>query len=353
MNNPKKILIIEDNTDIRETATEIIELANYAVFSADNGKTGLDISVREVPDVILCDIMMPELDGFEVLHLLSKNPKTNRIPFIFMTAKGERTDMRKGMEMGADDYLTKPFTAIELLNSIECQLRKKDKLLAATDGQVRPAGINYTGVNGADLFKQQIAGRKPRNLRRKQIVYYQGDPATGIYLVLSGSVKTFKVAEDGREFSTGFYRKDEYFGMAAMLSGDEYSETAEALEESSVCFLPKSSIEDLIGKYPDVAAGFIKVLAGTVVNHEEQLLKLAYHSVRKRMADLLIQLSSKSGSNNLNYLNLSRENLAAMAGIATETVSRILGDFTHEGLIAKTSTQLEILNLDKLKRIRN
>src|SRR5437868_15508328 len=118
----KKVLIIEDNDDIRENVVEILQLAGYEAFAANNGKAGAEISVSQAPDIILCDIMMPELDGYGVLYMLNKKPDTAALPFIFLTAKAERVDLRKGIEMGADDYLTKPFDDIELLNAIETRL---------------------------------------------------------------------------------------------------------------------------------------------------------------------------------------------------------------------------------------
>ena len=121
----KKVLVIEDNTDIRENVVEILQLADFTVFEADNGKIGVELALKHLPDIILCDIMMPELDGYGVLYLLSKNAEAAAIPFIFLTAKAEKVDLRKGMEMGADDYLTKPFDDIELLNAIESRLKKK------------------------------------------------------------------------------------------------------------------------------------------------------------------------------------------------------------------------------------
>src|SRR5690349_18036560 len=102
----KKILLIEDNKEMRENTSEILELANYKVVTAPNGKIGVELAGKEIPDIILCDIMMPELDGYGVLYMLSKKPETASIPFIFLTAKTEKTDIRKGMSMGADDYLT-------------------------------------------------------------------------------------------------------------------------------------------------------------------------------------------------------------------------------------------------------
>src|ERR1041384_7766806 len=124
----KSILVIEDNKDIRENTAEILDLAGYKTFTAENGKKGVDIAINEKPDVIVCDIMMPELDGYGVLHLLRKNDATRNIPFIFLTAQTERSDFRKVMEMGADDYITKPFDDIELLNAVEVRLKKAEIL---------------------------------------------------------------------------------------------------------------------------------------------------------------------------------------------------------------------------------
>src|SRR3989338_3491766 len=96
----KKILLIEDNQGMRENTAEILELSNYKVFTAENGKEGVRLAMSETPDLIICDIMMPELDGYGVLHALSKSDATAGIPFIFLTAKAEKSDQRKGMEMG-------------------------------------------------------------------------------------------------------------------------------------------------------------------------------------------------------------------------------------------------------------
>ena len=123
----EKILIIEDNNDIRESTAEILEFSGYAVTQANNGKKGIELALKQRPDLILCDIMMPELDGYGVLYMLGKNHETDSIPFIFLTAKAERVDFRKGMEMGADDYLTKPFDDMELLKVIEGRIAKELK----------------------------------------------------------------------------------------------------------------------------------------------------------------------------------------------------------------------------------
>ena len=124
----KTILVIDDNNEIRENTAEILDMAGYRTVTAENGKMGVTQALKEKPDLIVCDIMMPELDGYGVLHLLRKNSATQNIPFIFLTAKTERTDFRRGMEMGADDYITKPFEDIELLNAIETRLKRVEIL---------------------------------------------------------------------------------------------------------------------------------------------------------------------------------------------------------------------------------
>ena len=193
------ILIIEDNDDIRESTAEILELADYNVITAENGKKGVDLALKHFPDIILCDIMMPELDGYGVLYLLNKNPKTASIPFIFLTAKAERLDMRKGMEMGADDYLTKPFDDMELLNAIESRLHKKDQQKAFYSKSLENLSQFASQGNGLAELKKIIAERKIRLIKKKQIIYYEGDVAAGIYLIISGKVKAIKLSSDGRE----------------------------------------------------------------------------------------------------------------------------------------------------------
>ena len=347
------LLIIEDNEDIRESTAEILELADYTVLKAENGKKGVELAQAHLPDLILCDIMMPELDGYGVLYLLNKNPQTATIPFIFLTAKTERVDMRKGMEMGADDYLTKPFDEIELMNAIESRLSKRKQQQAFYSKSLE--NLQQLAQHGglAELQKQ-VSDRKVRHIRKKQVVYYEGDPVQGIYLVLSGRVKAFKLSEDGRELVTGIYEPEEYFGIHALILNEPYNETTEAIEDTSVCLLSKDIVSQLLHTYSDVGQKFISILSNNLREKEEQLLQLAYHSVRKRMAEVLLRLARQKSQEGLNTsIRISREDLAAMAGMATETVSRTLSDFKEEGLISKQGSQIDLLDISKLQRMKN
>ena len=123
----KKILVIEDEPEMRRNLATILKLEKFTALAAENGRTGLDLARREKPDLILCDIMMPELDGHEVVQALRNEPALASIPFIFLTAKGEKSDLRSGMELGADDYLTKPVSKADLLGAIRARLRRAEQ----------------------------------------------------------------------------------------------------------------------------------------------------------------------------------------------------------------------------------
>lgn len=347
----KRILIIEDNNDIRESTSEILQLANYEVFQAVNGKKGIELAIKHIPDVILCDIMMPELDGYGVLHLLGKREDTELIPFIFITAKTERMEIRKGIEMGADDYLTKPFDDIELLGAIESRLKKKELQKNFYSSNLNKMTKLLDGSQGLNELKKTFDESKVKSFKKKQIIYYEGDAAHTAYLVISGSVKTTKMNDGGKELMTGIYHPENYFGITSLFSGNEYKETAEVLEDAELCFLPKDLVNTLIYKYPDIAKKFINILAQNVNDHEEQLLQLAYCSVRKRMAEVLLKLQATHSSTNC--FEISRENLASMAGMASETVSRILTDFKSEKLIDKNAGTITILDVENLRKLKN
>jgi DNA-binding NarL/FixJ family response regulator len=123
----KRILVIEDEPEMRRNITTLLRLTEFKPLAAENGRQGVELARREKPDLILCDIMMPELDGFGVLRELQADEHLARIPFIFLTAKGEKDDLRSGMNLGADDYLTKPVGNAELVRAIETRLRRSEQ----------------------------------------------------------------------------------------------------------------------------------------------------------------------------------------------------------------------------------
>src|ERR1700761_4718047 len=184
----RKLLVIDDHDEIRENIAEILTLAGYEVFTAPNGKRGVETALKENPELIICDIMMPELDGYGVLHLLRKNEATVDTPFIFLTAKTERTDFRKGMEMGADDYITKPFEDIELLNAIEIRLKKYDVLQNKYTAGEKGAGELITDLSTAGMLDIDPANYETATLVKRQQIYQEGRRPKYVYYLIKGKV---------------------------------------------------------------------------------------------------------------------------------------------------------------------
>lgn len=124
-----KVLVIEDERPVRSNVIDLLQVEGYEAVGAENGQMGLELAKELQPDLIICDVLMPKMDGFEVLRQLADDAATATIPFIFLTAKSDRSDIRQGMEMGAYDYLTKPFTRAELLGAVVAQMKKRDVVL--------------------------------------------------------------------------------------------------------------------------------------------------------------------------------------------------------------------------------
>ena len=230
----KTLLLIEDNNEMRENTAEILELANYKVLTAKNGKLGVELAIKEKPDLIICDIMMPALDGYGVLHSLGRNSETASIPFIFLTAKSEKTDLRKGMNMGADDYVTKPFDDVELLNAIESRLKKNEVL--RTEFTKSAEGLNefMENVRRFPDLEKLSKERKLRNYKKKEMIFSEGNYPLGLYFVNKGKVKTFRTNEHAKEFITGLNKEGDFLGYLSLLEESSYSESAMALEDSEI-----------------------------------------------------------------------------------------------------------------------
>ena len=156
------ILIIEDEEEIRSNLKELLELIDYKILTAENGKLGINTAIKNSPDLIICDILMPDINGYEVYEELQKCIKTHLIPFIYLTAKADISDIRKGMQLGADDYIIKPFSSQDIIKSVRKRIDKakqrdkiisdnkaesynyEESILISTDGQ--PHLINFKDI---------------------------------------------------------------------------------------------------------------------------------------------------------------------------------------------------------------
>jgi CRP/FNR family cyclic AMP-dependent transcriptional regulator len=351
----KRILVIEDNKEVRENIAEILELSDYGVVTADNGKTGVEAALKEPFDLVVCDIMMPQLDGYGVLHLLSKRRETRNIPFIFLTAKSEKADFRKGMEMGADDYLTKPFDGIDLLNAIEIRLKKSEestqKILPGAEGI--DDFIKQAGRSG--LVRLTSDQREVGDYKKKHVLYTEGQRPRVLYYIIKGRVKVYRINQDGKELITHIFSEGDFWGYNHILENINYRENAEVLEDASLMMIPAADFLELVTSDSRVAQQFIRLISRNVLEKEEDLLNLAYSSLRKKVAYGLIQQVAvfRRPGEALTTLNLSRKDMAQATGVATESFIRTVADFKEERLIDILDGKIVILDETKLRDLPN
>jgi CheY-like chemotaxis protein/CRP-like cAMP-binding protein len=345
----KSILVIDDNKDIRENTAEILELAGYKTFTAENGKRGVETALKENPDVIVCDIMMPELDGYGVLHLLRKNPGVQNIPFIFLTAKTERSDFRKGMEMGADDYVTKPFEGVELLNAIEMRLKKAEVLKQKYALSEQGISQFLKDVKDVGMISQLSEQYSIEKYSKKQTLYEEGKRPRFLYYLVKGKVKAFKAHEDGKDYITDIFSDGDFMGYSALIEDRNYDDTSVILEDAEVMQIPKDDFLQMIYGDMNVAAKFIRIITQNVKEKEDRLLNLAYSSLRKRVAKALVELNRKYNEPGGNKpIEISREDIAHYVGTATESLIRTLSDFKAEKLIEITEGKIRVADAEKL-----
>jgi CRP-like cAMP-binding protein/ActR/RegA family two-component response regulator len=350
----KKILLIDDDERIREVTTDILNLSNYTVDYACNGKEGVARALSAPPDLILCDIVMPELDGYGVLHIIQHHPALQQKPFIFLTGKTDHSEIRKGMALGADDYIIKPFDPTELLSSIEGRLRRADLMQKNASGSLQHFNELLLSNSSEQVLDEFVKGRSMDRYKKKQRIFSEGNHPIRLYYVQKGKVKVYKINEDGKELILKIVNEGEFFGYIAMLENSLYRESADALEDCEIAAIPRNEFEDLINASPPVSHKFIRMLARDILDKEDQLLHIAYNSLRRKVADTLLaaQERFRKGLERL-PISLTRETLAAMAGTATESLIRTLTEFRLEKLIDINDGQITIIQYKKLERMIN
>ncbi len=349
----KKVLFIEDDTVLRENTAELLELADYEVRTAPNGKIGLDLAKKERPDIVVCDIMMPEMDGYGVLQALSENVSTQNIPFIFLSAKTEHKDVRKGMNLGADDYLTKPFEEEELIGAIESRLAKMAILKNMDRKKVAQSQAEEStdNIKSSNDFREFARGFELQTYKAGEIIYEEGRQNNHFFMVEKGVVKSHRMDEFGKELITSIYKEDDFFGNTALNKHSAHEEFATAMEETKVHAIPKEELRKMLEKNSKITLDFIDVLGENIEGIKEQLLEMAYGSVRKKTANTILMFSQKIRKFPTHSIRISRSDLASVAGMAPESLIRTLSDFKKEGLIEIEGRNIKLLDVDGLKRI--
>lgn len=346
----KKVLLIEDDMALRENTAELLELSNYEVTTAPNGRIGIDLAIANPPQIVVCDIMMPEVDGYGVLEALSSNPSTSHIPFIFLSAKTEHKEIRKGMDMGADDYLTKPFEEEELISAIESRIAKatilnnilKEEPVAKEEDSLRSLNElkNFFDDEGGEL-----------SFNKGALIYKEGEHSNMIYLILKGVVKTHKMDESGKELITGLLKADDFLGFTSFIENIAYLESATAIEDTVVVGVSKNELKDVLEKSKNVSLELMELLTDNLAEIKGQLLQMAYSSVRKKTAQTILQFAVILNKKPEEGIKIARNDLASVAGIATESLIRTLSGFKKEGLIEIEGRNIRLIDVEGLEMI--
>jgi CRP/FNR family transcriptional regulator, polysaccharide utilization system transcription regulator len=345
-----KILIIEDNNDVRENLSELLTLSGYETRTAMNGKLGVEAALSFMPDLILCDIMMPEMDGYAVLRIVSKNELLKDIPFIFLTAKTELSDVRRGMTLGADDYITKPFDDVVLLDTIEMRLKKH---VTHATASISPSIINLsTGEQIIRALPETLLDGEPRLIRKKDLLFAEGQTCRYVFVIKSGRAIATKIDNYAKEAVTRLYQYPAIIGVASAVAGTKYQETVKAFEDLEVIPVKKDDFISYVLHDPSTAYYFLQQMAAYQVQADEKLLLQAFGSVRMKLAATLVDLYAFYAINDTAVIPVAREDLASMAGTAKETIIRCLSEFKEEGLVTIQGSDIIISSVQKLAELR-
>lgn len=345
----KTILLIEDDTALRENTAELLELSGYKVSTAPNGKIGIEKARQDPPDIIICDIMMPVVDGYGVLEAMTSEEATRQIPFIFLSAKTEHKEIRKGMDMGADDYLTKPFDEEELMSAVESRLAKAS-ILATREETVSPQ--NDEVPRNLHQLKNFFCDEGVESSYKKgENIYRKGDHSNNLYLILSGVVKTHTMDTNAKELITGLYKADDFLGFTTFDENIPYTETATAVADSEIVGISKMHLVEILKKSQDISLELMNLLSENISDVKSQLLQMAYSSVRKKTAATILQFVEVMSLKPNVPIRISRIDLATTAGIATESLIRTLSDFKKAGLIEIEGRNIHILNPEGLQNM--
>ncbi|MEW7289992.1 response regulator [Aquimarina sp. 2304DJ70-9] len=350
----KTVLLIEDDVALRENTAELLELSDYRVITSPNGKTGITKAKEEKPDIIICDIMMPEVDGYGVLEALSYDKVTSQIPFIFLSAKTEHKEIRKGMDLGADDYLTKPFEEDDLLSAIESRLAKAQLISKIFQEKIEQSEENQhedTLRNLNELKNFFDDHGEISEYQKGELIYKEGEHSNKVYLILKGVVKTHKMDESGKELITALYKADDFLGFTSFVDNTPYQESATAVENIEIAGMSKNNLKDILEKSKNISLELMELLTDNLSEIKEQLLQMAYSSVRKKTAQTILQFAEVLNKKPEESIKISRNDLASVAGIATESLIRTLSSFKKDGLIEIEGRNIKILNLSGLQLI--
>jgi CheY-like chemotaxis protein/CRP-like cAMP-binding protein len=344
------ILIIDDIQDVRENIGELLELSGYHVLQASEGYEGIRKAKQHQPDLILCDIMMPGMDGYGVAEILARQEETNHIPLIYLTAKAEPSDFKKGLQKGATDYITKPFESDELIKSISLRIRQHQQQKPTDLGEVE--WQNWMAyLHSESPLDNQGAPLTILNLTADETLFEQDDQALWVYFLQEGSIRWESTDAGGRTVCHHLSRPGEFLGWSPGFHLGAYSHSAIALSTSRVVRLSAKQLRDTLLSNPGMALiwGQAQLKASQMV--VEDMMAMLYGNARENVARVLLRFAEFKGGQWT--VNMPRETLAKSIGIAYETVIRTLSQFKAEGLVMAKGRRITIYDKAQLEAVYN
>ena len=343
----KKILIVEDNADVRDNMCDILALAGYEPLSAADGRDGIAKARTESPDLILCDVMMPELDGYGMLKILGEDEATATIPFVFVTAKSEQEDLRRGMNLGADDYVTKPFYKDELLRIVEVRLRKAE--MRSRSARLPEQWTGFLSRSALDQALDALTSEGTvKTFKRGEALFRAGEKVRDMFLLIDGNIKVQMTTEFDKTLITYVFADGDFFGYPELIANRTYAHDAVALGPCSVRLIPGDAVRKCINRDPNVADMMHSLLASMLLHSDTRMLEQAYMSVRKRCAITLLNAYRIFDGR---PWPMSREELAQWAGTAKETFIRNLTDFRDSGYVEVDGSSITLTNVKALREV--
>jgi len=344
----KKILLIEDDEEFRASTVDILSLSNYEVQACKNGKEGVQKSLSWKPDLIICDIILPKLDGYGVLRVLRNSEFLKDVLIICITGHQEIEHYRKCMEFGADDFLLKPFSPTELLKAIETRFDRHSIHSEHLTTQSSTGRKKYD-----DILAKVLEGRPVVPGRKGSPMFEAGQTPRFACYVISGMIRTIRFDFSGKELTTGIFTKGKFVGLSEALQGIPFMDSAIVLQNSELILIPIVDFLQITHREPVFLSSLVNQLALDVISNNQLLINLAYQDMRGKVALALLRLYQfyKKDNPQVTHVKQPRAIIASMAGVAKESATRTMIDFVEEGIVEVTPEGYRILNFERLERL--
>ena len=347
----KRILLIGDQPAGDKNIMEILGLANFDVLATQLPPKSGAIEFAAPPDLVICELADPQSDVQDTLRQLLKQTAPYQVPLIVLTGDAGKANTRRIMQLGADDFLVKPFEGIELLRAVDACLDKHQRRLHPLPDPSALAGSPTVDPS----IPWRPANREPQEFKKKEMLYSEGQRAAHAWYIVDGKIKTYLLHSDGKELITSIKGPGECVGYTAVIGGGVHTDNAQSIEDATLIGIPCQEFLSLLRSDPAFAHQLVHWIAQNAGDKEAGLLNFAYSSLRKKVANGILRLAGEQDrkQKGKRYLTISRENLAAFVGSAPESLTRTLGDFRKEGLIGIADGRIWLLNEEKLRNLLN